>query len=980
MQKRQTEILIIGGGATGTGLARDLSMRGFRTILVERRDLTDGTTGRYHGLLHSGGRYAVKDPIAASECIVENQILRHILPTCIEDTGGFFVLTPEDDAAYIQKLEAGCRQAGIPCEALAPAEMLRQEPLLNPRISYCLRVPDGAADSFLAGRLNAESARQYGAEILRYHPVQQMLLSEAGKRIRGVVCQDLIHDEPVEIRADLVINAAGAWAGKIAALAGITVHMIPGKGTMLAVNHRIVHTVINRCKMPGDGDILVPAHTVAVIGTTDIKVADPDAIGIEAWEVQLMLDEGEKLIPGFKNLRFLRAWAGVRPLYQETSAAHNRDVTRAFVLLDHATRDGVEGILTITGGKWTTYRKMAEVTADKACEKLGVVRACRTHLEPVSPESGKIAAGHAHHILGHRLAQVEADHAYGELLCECEFARREDVAEVIAAGAATLDDVRRALRLGMGPCQGGFCSLRAAGLLHQSPGYILPSTHTNASLRDFLQERWKGLLPVLWGQQLRQERLNELIYVNVLNAGYLPGPQHTSLASIPYQPTQPAPVTPGLRPEYPHAPGPNHRASIPDLLIIGGGLAGLSAAWQAAMQGQRVKLITAGWGATHWGAGCIDLLGYVNGELVEAPAEAIGQLPASHPYSLVTPARMAEALQSLQAACNAADYPLHGDPGCNWLLPTASGAARPTCLAPESMVAGDLHQNSPMRIVGFTDFLDFWPEWIAANLSAQGVAAEGLTLDLPAGYPNGARSRNFVNGMLLARMFDDPQFRTELANALRPHLGDAHRVGFPAVLGLEHPMAALHHLQDLLELPVFEIPGLPPSIPGIRLQRLLVNAARQAGAHILEGLQVVHASLAPGGRQIEAVWSEAAARPHPHRARRFLLATGGFLGGGITLDSTGYAKETALNLPVPTPAARERWFSTKFLDPPGHPIFRAGLTVNPRFQPLAPDGEPHYENLFAAGGILAGFDSVRELSLDGVALVSGMLSAQASGA
>jgi glycerol-3-phosphate dehydrogenase len=483
MRNLQTEILIIGGGSTGTGLVRDLAMRGFKTILVDQSDLATGTTGRYHGLLHSGGRYVVKDPLAARECIQENLILRKILPECIEDTGGYFVLTPQDDPAYADAFLLGCRQAGIPCEEIVISEMLRTEPMLNPHITRCFRVPDASADSFLAADMNAESAHAYGAVILRYHPVQKLLTTgdRAGNpggttarhiplTICGCVCHDLVKDEEVHIETDMVINAAGAWAGKIAATAGIDVQMTPGKGLLMAINHRVVNTVISRCKMPGDGDIIVPAHTVAVIGTTDTKVADPDHFGIESWEVQLMLDEGEKLIPGFHNLRFLRAWAGVRPLYQEgksqisSHASGNRDITRAFVLLDHATRDNANGLLTITSGKWTTYRKMAEVTADKVCEKLGVQRACRTHLEPLAAvrkqingetrSAGGTSARHPYHYLGQRLAHIEARQAYGNLVCECELATRDDVARVILDGNAhTLDDIRRDVRLGMGPCQ-----------------------------------------------------------------------------------------------------------------------------------------------------------------------------------------------------------------------------------------------------------------------------------------------------------------------------------------------------------------------------------------------------------------------------------------------------------------------------------------------------------------------------------------------
>src|SRR3990172_8564387 len=247
MQKIETEILVIGGGAAGTGAPRDLALRGVKTVLVEKRDLSHGTTGRYHGLLHSGGRYVVKDPQAAAECIRENRILRRILPHCIEDTGGFFVSTPDDDPDYAPKFVEGCHQAGIPVEEISIGRMLREEPLLNPQILRCFRVPDGAADSFLASEANVASARDYGAQALNYHEVTELLRS--GDRIVGARCHDLVRDETVEIHAGLVVNAAGAWAGKIAALGEIEVQILPGKGAMVAINHRPVNTILNRCKL-----------------------------------------------------------------------------------------------------------------------------------------------------------------------------------------------------------------------------------------------------------------------------------------------------------------------------------------------------------------------------------------------------------------------------------------------------------------------------------------------------------------------------------------------------------------------------------------------------------------------------------------------------------------------------------------------------------------------------------------------------------
>ena len=596
MKRMQTEILVIGGGATGTGVAWDAALRGFRTVLVEKRDLTHGTTGRYHGLLHSGARYVLKDADSAVECISENRILRRTHTHCIEDTSGFFVVTPEDDDVYPDRFAAACRRLDIPCSEIPTTSALRREPLLNPRISRVFELPDAAADSFLATHATAQAARQAGAKLLPYHELTRLHLSggDGNSTVSGATVLDTVSGEELRIDADLVINAAGAWSGQVAALAGVEVRMILGKGVMLATNARLTNTVINRCKMPGDGDILVPIHTVSVIGTTDQHVAAPEDLPIEQWEIDLMLTEGDKLVPGLSRSRILRAWAGVRPLYQETrlpdEPTHgrsdsqtndqpsletpqlSRDATRALALLNHHQRDGVRGLITITGGKWTTFRLMAESAVDAACKQLGVSRPCRT------AETTVPGVEQGHYWLGHRLNEVENEELQSELICECELVTRS-----MLEGAAqrnptvTLDDLRRDVRLGMGPCQGGFCTYRAVGILHElragktSPvaaewnvAYMQsPALHhrdssaaefscisaesasdatleedwrqrsaavdpqaaasqPNLLLRDFLQERWKGVAPILWGQQLRQERLDELIYLSILNTDHLP--------------------------------------------------------------------------------------------------------------------------------------------------------------------------------------------------------------------------------------------------------------------------------------------------------------------------------------------------------------------------------------------------------------------------------------------------------------------------
>jgi glycerol-3-phosphate dehydrogenase len=510
----ETEVLVIGGGSTGVGVARDAAMRGFKTVLVERRDLADGTTGRYHGLLHSGGRYAVKDPEAARECIVENLILRRIASDCIEDTGGLFVATPWDDPAFGDEFLEGCGTSGIPVEEIAPSEALRREPRLHPEISRAFVVPDGALDPWKLVWTCARSAQEHGAEILLYHRVVE--LERDDHRVSGAVIANELTGEELRVHADVVVNAAGAWAGEIAEMAGCRVAVLPGKGIMIAMNHRLVHTVLNRCKPPADGDILVPIRAVCVIGTTDMRVVDPDELEVTQPEVDQMLDEGEKLVPGFREARALRVWIGARPLFSPEEVADTREVSRSHALLDHWARDGIEGFVTITGGKTTTFRLMAEAAVDAVCAQLGVERPCRTHLEPLpDSEEGEF------YELGSRLRAREPVPQSEEIICECELVTRQRLeAAMKRRRTANLDDLRRTLRLGMGPCQGGFCIYRATGILHAVER--LDHADANAALLSFLQERWKGVHPILYGDQLRQARLDDWIFQGLLGVQRLP--------------------------------------------------------------------------------------------------------------------------------------------------------------------------------------------------------------------------------------------------------------------------------------------------------------------------------------------------------------------------------------------------------------------------------------------------------------------------
>ncbi len=386
MTAQETQVLVLGGGSTGLGIARDLAKRGIDTILAEEGDICGGTSGRYHGLLHSGGRYAVRDIETARECIEENMILRRIMPHAIEDTGGFFVSTPADPPDYADTWLKACHKAGIPAQEISLREALRREPALNPAIRRTFTVPDGACDSFDALASIALAAEADGARVLIYHRAIDLIVED--DRVAGARLHNHRTDEALTVRAEYVVNATGPWAGQVAAMADIHIGMKNSRGALVALNYRWVNTIINRCRPPDDGDIMVPVGTVCVLGTTSVQTDDPYDTRIEPWEVARILEEADQMAPGVAQARALRAWAGVRPIYDPGGKGAGREAKRTFSILDHEERDSTGGMMSVVGGKFTTYRLMAEQTVDRVCRKLGVWVPCTTTDEVLPPAVG----------------------------------------------------------------------------------------------------------------------------------------------------------------------------------------------------------------------------------------------------------------------------------------------------------------------------------------------------------------------------------------------------------------------------------------------------------------------------------------------------------------------------------------------------------------------------------------------------------------
>ena len=309
----ESDVIIIGGGATGAGIARDCARRGLRVTLVERDDIATGATGRNHGLLHSGARYAVTDPESARECIAENAILKRVARHCVEPTGGLFITLPEDCLDYQQTFIDACRAAGIDTLQLTPEQALQMEPSVNPALIGAVKVPDGTVDPFRLTAANMLDARERGAVVRTGCEVTGLL--RQGDRIAGVMIYDKTHGVRETLHAPVVVNAGGIWGQRIAEYADLSVRMFPAKGSLLIFDHRINQHVINRCRKPADADILVPGDTISLIGTTSthIDYNDIDSNRVTAEEVDILLREGEKLSPVMARTRILRAYSGVRP-------------------------------------------------------------------------------------------------------------------------------------------------------------------------------------------------------------------------------------------------------------------------------------------------------------------------------------------------------------------------------------------------------------------------------------------------------------------------------------------------------------------------------------------------------------------------------------------------------------------------------------------------------------------------------------------
>ena len=407
-----------------------------------------------------------------------------------------------------------------------------------------------------------------------------------------------------------------------------------------------------------------------------------------------------------------------------------------------------------------------------------------------------------------------------------------------------------------------------------------------------------------------------------------------------------------------------------DAVVIGAGLAGLTAALRLADEGMRVVVLATGVGSLHLGGATIDVLGYDGSGIVESPARALPGLVAArpdHPYSKLPDSQVVEdSLRWLRSKITWCEYT--GSIEENLLLPSAAGAARPTAVVPETMAAGDIRKGGRFAIATVSGLKDLYPSMLADNLAHASVAgaveARGLVLDVEMG------GEADVGPLRIARLFELPEWREQLVKELAAHLRPDEDVGLPAVLGLARAREVWSDLEQSLGRRVFEVPTLPPCVPGIRTYNDLTGSLRRAGGRVVLKAPVTGFD-AEGGR-VTRVHVDLDYRRVAYDARWFVLATGGLMTGGIELDSHRHIREKVFDLPVTGLPDNGSPFLPGFFE--DHPMDAAGVEVDGAMRPLR-NGDVVFENVRAAGATIAGAAPWKEKSGNGISLATGYAAA-----
>jgi len=389
----KVDVVVIGAGSTGLFTALDLTLRGAKVAVIDRQGISRGTSGRFHGMLHSGARYAVGDKAAAKECSEESAVLARVAPHAVFDHGSYFVAFEGDDDSYVGRFREALDDTGIEHREEQVSDLLRREPAVNSSARCAIAVPDRVADPFKLLASVAHMAWQKGAKFLLYRDVTE--LDPAGK----------VTMKGGEVDGTAIVNAAGPWAGQVASLGGIELGIMPTIGVMLVYRPRLSNVVLNRLRPPSDGDIILPYYETSILGTTAQVVEDFEDFAIEEADLRDLVHEGSKMIPGMASKAYSRYYYSARPLQK---GLNPRETSRDFQIIEK------DNLVTILAGKLTTSRLIAEKVSDLVAKRIGLGSPCTTReirLDDVLQKGGPFAGTIAEEMynLGPNLISLERE-------------------------------------------------------------------------------------------------------------------------------------------------------------------------------------------------------------------------------------------------------------------------------------------------------------------------------------------------------------------------------------------------------------------------------------------------------------------------------------------------------------------------------------------------------------------------------------------
>ena len=516
------DVVVIGGGVTGAGIARDLALRGLSVLLLEKGDWGAGTSGASSWMIHGGPRYLEYDwDTTRRSCIDAGHIVtiaRNLVYRVV-----FIIPVLPHDRNNIERMETAMEvydrfqplKKAHPHRRLTAAEARQAEPGLSPDVIAAVTMEEWGVDPHRLVYANVQDAMAHGARALNHTRVTD-LIRDGGKvigvRYRGP------DGATSEARARVVVNATGPWSPEIGTMAGVKVDLRPAKGIHIVYPHRISNFSISAESIDGR-DLLMVAHAgFTLLGTTDDDFyGDLDSVDVQEDEVEYLLQGFERVFPAIRDYRPVRTTTGVRPTLFKWRR-YEDELSRRYEVIDHSA-SGAEGFITIAGGKLSMYRLMAEETSDAVCRKLGHEAPCTTATRPLpgnesDPEPASdlasrcgipaLAVVRLQGRHGSNAEKVLDEGNTARILCRCEPVTESEL--VYAARheqVGTLADAFRRVGVAAGPCAGAACILRAAEVVGRELGWS--ATQRFDAAREFVRGAWLGRAPVLphagWAQE-----------------------------------------------------------------------------------------------------------------------------------------------------------------------------------------------------------------------------------------------------------------------------------------------------------------------------------------------------------------------------------------------------------------------------------------------------------------------------------------------